>query len=83
MAQRSVEKAMPAGSAGLLPGALAVIAACGGIYAGIVHAAKLAANKIVQEYSPTTSDTDVGGLLATLFQERDTLKQRTAQSSKT
>ena len=37
-------------AAGLLPAALAVITAAGMVYRGIVHAAKIAAENIVQEY---------------------------------
>lgn len=37
-------------AAGLLPAALAVITAAGMVYRGIVHAAKIAADNIVQEY---------------------------------
>ena len=37
-------------AAGLLPAALAVIPAVGMVYRGIVHAAKIAADNIVQEY---------------------------------
>ena len=52
----------------LLPAAVAVIGACGAVYAGIVHLASLAADKIVAEYAPTTSDYEVGGLIVRLFQ---------------
>ena len=37
-------------AAGLLPAAVAVITAAGMVYRGIVHAAKIAADNIVQEY---------------------------------
>ena len=52
----------------LLPAAVAVIGACGMVYAGIVHMAKLAADNIVQEYDYTISDYEVGGLIMRLFQ---------------
>ena len=52
----------------LLPAAVAVIGACGAVYAGIVHLASLAADKIVAEYAPTTSGYEVGGLIVRLFQ---------------
>ena len=52
----------------LFAGAVAVIGACGMIYAGIVQAAKIAADNIVQQYAPTTSDYEVGGLFVRLFQ---------------
>lgn len=52
----------------LLPAAVAVIGACGAVYAGIVHLASLAADKIVAEYAPTTSDYEVGGLIVRFFQ---------------
>ena len=48
-------------AAGLLPAALAVITACGMIYRGIVHAAKIAADNIVQEYAPTQTAGGIGG----------------------
>lgn len=48
-------------AAGLLPAALAVITAVGMVYRAIVHAAKIAADNIVQEYAPTTSASGVGG----------------------
>ena len=57
------------GGVGLLPAVLAVIGACGGIYAGIVHAAKLAANNIVHEYAPTTNQSGVTGLVGRLCQD--------------
>eukprot|EP00438_Fugacium_kawagutii_P009142 Skav206183 [mRNA] locus=scaffold1844:69603:70524:- [translate_table: standard] len=38
------------------------------VYRAIVHAAKIAADNIVQEYAPTTSAAGVGGFFLLIFQ---------------
>eukprot|EP00438_Fugacium_kawagutii_P018401 Skav220289 [mRNA] locus=scaffold915:137800:138084:+ [translate_table: standard] len=51
----------------LFAGTVGVLGACGMVYAGIVHLASIAADKIVAEYAPTTSDYEIVNLIMRLF----------------